>query len=94
MDSVAMTLHPFNYLRGKRYYGYSDGSSAFMTGADSFDFDGDGNAEEFYPLGFRQYFDKPATALRLNEVTMWITTNFPSSSVCPWCLPSSPPVRA
>lgn len=75
MDSVAMTLHPFNYLKGKRYYGYSDGSSAFMSGADSFDFDGDGNAEEFYPLGFRQYFDKPATALRLNEVSMWITTS-------------------
>ena len=74
MDSVAMTLHPFNYLKGKRYYGYSDGSSAFMTGADSFDFDGDGIAEEFYPLGFRQYFDKPATALRLNEVIMWVTT--------------------
>ena len=74
MDSVPYTIHPFNYLRGKRYYGYSDGASAFMTGADSFDFDGDGNAEEFYPLGFRQYFDKPATALRLNEVIMWVTT--------------------
>lgn len=74
MDSVPYTIHPFNYLKGKRYYGYSDGSSAFMTGADSFDFDGDGIAEEFYPLGFRQYFDKPATALRLNEVYVWITS--------------------
>jgi hypothetical protein len=74
MDSVPYTLHPFNYLRGKRYYGYSDGASAFMTGADSFDFDGDSNPETFYPLGFRQYFDKPATALRLNEVIMWVTT--------------------
>ena len=74
MDSVPYTIHPFNYLRGKRYYGYSDGASAFMTGADSFDFDGDSNPETFYPLGFRQYFDKPATALRLNEVIMWVTT--------------------
>ncbi len=74
MDSVPYTLHPFNYLRGKRYRGYSDGASPFMTGADSFDFDGDSNPETFYPLGFRQYFDKPATALRLNEVIMWVTT--------------------
>ena len=74
MDSVPYSLHPFNYLRGKRYYGYSNGESAFMSGADSFDFDGDGVAETFYPLGFRQYFEKPATALRLNEVTTWVTT--------------------
>ena len=74
MDSVPMTVHPFNYAKGKRYYGYNNGDSPLMSGADQFDFDGDGVAEVFYPYGFRQYFDKPASPMRLNEVTMWITT--------------------
>ena len=74
MDSAAMTLSPFDYVKTKRYYGYSSGESAFQSGPDSFDFDGDGTAETFYPQ-FRQYFEKPASPLYLHEVKLWAHSN-------------------
>ena len=73
VDSVPQVLYPFNYVDAKRYYGYQGGGSAFMSGADSFDFDGDGTADVFYPE-FRQYFEKPATPLALSEVILWATS--------------------
>jgi len=83
VDSVAQMLFPFNYTNAPRYYGYSDGASAFMSGADAFDFDGDGTADTFYPE-FRQYFEKPATSLALSEVLLWVTSkdkNFTGSTL-------------
>jgi hypothetical protein len=76
MDSAVQTLHPFDYVKIHRYYGFSGGESAFQTGADSFDFDGDGTAETFYPQ-FRQYFEKPAAPLTLHEVVLWAHSNSP-----------------
>ena len=83
LDSVPATVYPFNYADCTRYYGFEGGGSAFMSGADAFDFDGDGNPEVFYPQ-FRQYFEKPATALNLHEVILWATTadkNFDASKL-------------
>lgn len=77
LDSAAQTMAPFDYVKTKRYYGYASGESAFQTGADSFDFDGDGTAETFYPQ-FRQYFEKPASPLNLHEVILWAHSNTPA----------------
>ena len=75
IDSVQYSFQPFNYLKGKRYYGYQDGSSPFMSGDDSFDFNDDTQPEKFHPWGFRQFFDKPINPLVLDEISMWMTTN-------------------
>lgn len=77
LDSAAQTMAPFDYVKTKRYYGYASGESAFQSGADSFDFDGDGTAETFYPQ-FRQYFEKPASPLNLHEVILWAHSNTPA----------------
>lgn len=74
MDSVPMMLQPINYVKCHRYYGFQDGSSPFMSGIDSFDFDEDGQPESFKTWGLRQYFEKPATPLYLHEVSVWATT--------------------
>lgn len=73
-DSVPIPLHPFNYVKGGRYYGYGDGASPFMSGLDSFDFNEDGQDEPFKAWAFRQYFEKPINPLYLHEVSMWATT--------------------
>ena len=83
LDSVAEGFYPFNYKDCPRYYGFSGGGSAFMSGADSFDFDGDGTEETFYPE-FRQFFEQPATPLAMNEVILWASStdkNFTGSTL-------------
>lgn len=74
-DSVPSMLHPFNYLKGGLYNGFSNGSSAFTNALDAFDFDDDGKDDYFKAWGFRQYFPKPITPLVLHEVSTYITTN-------------------
>lgn len=76
MDSVARTLAPFDYVKTQRYYGYSNGESAFQSGADSFDFNGDGTETPFYAQ-FRQYFEKPASPLNLHDVALWAHSGSP-----------------
>lgn len=76
-DSVPQSMFPFNYSDCVRYYGFTGGGSAFMSGEDSFDFDGDKNPEPFYSQ-FRQYFEKPASPLNLHEVILWATTADPN----------------
>lgn len=76
-DSVPQSMFPFNYSNCTRYYGFTGGGSAFMSGEDSFDFDGDKNPEPFYSQ-FRQYFEKPASPLNLHEVILWATTADPN----------------
>lgn len=80
-DSVAMTLSPYDYGKLPVYYGYQGGDSPFMNGEDSFDFDGDGTADSFWPYGFRQFFERPATPLKLHEVAMIITSTNNNFSV-------------
>ena len=72
-DSMPQLVHPFNYADGGRYYGYSDGASAFQSGPDNFDFDGDGEAETFYIESFLQYFEKPASPTLFYDVVLWAT---------------------
>ena len=76
MDSAVQVLHPFDYVKIHRYYGYSSGESAFQSGADAFDFNGDGTATTFYPK-FRQYFEKPISPLTLHEVVLWAHSGSP-----------------
>lgn len=73
-DSMPQLVHPFNYADGGRYYGYSDGRSAFQSGPDNFDFDDDGEAETFYIESFLQYFNKPETPMLLYDVVLWATS--------------------
>ncbi len=72
-DSMPQLIHPFCYLDGRRYYGYSDGTSAFQSGPDEFDFDEDGEPETFYIDNFLQYFNKPASPMLLYDVVLWAT---------------------
>ncbi|MBQ8467927.1 MAG: hypothetical protein IJ546_09590 [Prevotella sp.] len=84
-DSVPMVVYPYEYVNGHRYYGYSDGSSAFMSGNDNYDFDGDGEAEEFHIHGFQTYFEKPAAPMLFYDVYLLATTadrNTDFSKVC------------
>lgn len=77
IDSAVQTLHPFDYVKTHRYYGYASGESAFQTGPDEYDFDDDGKNETFYPQ-FRQFFEKPASPLNLHEVVLWAHSNTPA----------------
>ncbi len=73
VDSVPQVLYPINYADCHRYYGFSSGGSAFMSGPDQFDFDDDGKEETFYSQ-FRQFFEKPASTLRLHDVYLWVSS--------------------
>lgn len=73
-DSMPQFVHAFNYLDGHRYYGYSDGSSAFQSGPDEFDFDDDGEPDVFYIENFLQYFEKPLSPTLLYDVVLWATS--------------------
>ena len=70
-DSVLEFLAPYNYTKIKRYYGFGNGHSAFESGPDNFDFDGDGVAEDIYCRGFYQYVQKPSNPLYLYDIYMW-----------------------
>lgn len=72
-DSMPQLVHPFSYLEGHRYYGYSDGRSAFQSGPDTFDFDDDGEDDTFYIENFLQFFQKPASPTLLYDVVLWAT---------------------
>ena len=74
MDSVEQLVYPYNYTDCPRYYGYSNGESAFESGNDVFDWDGDGTDETFHTKGFLQYFEKPAAPMLLSDVIIWATT--------------------
>lgn len=68
-DSMPQFVHAYDFLLGGRYaVGYEDGSSAFKSGPDYFDWDDDGNADVFYTESFLTFFEKPASPMLLYDV--------------------------